>query len=125
MQVPSTTMRVAHTFEVVRQAKVVSVFSQGYINPVCRCLINGRSNPELRPYLHLWGGVGVLLLFLISPAALCLCRGSGAFLRMECFQCLAAGRYRWRLGAVWEYKPLGGRPVQDKSSLSREPSAVS
>ena len=125
VRVPAAKMRVAHTFEVVQKAKLEAVIYQGGIYPVCLCVVYRRSDPEPWAYLRLRGGVGVLLRLLVSLEALRLGSWGGACRRRGCFQCLAAGRYRWRLGAVWEYKPLGGRPVQDKSSLSREPSAVS
>ena len=70
MQVPAATMRVAHTFEVVRQKKVAAVVCQGNIDLVFCCLVYCRSNPEPWNYLHMKGGVGVLLHLLVSPAAL-------------------------------------------------------
>ena len=63
-------MCVTHTFEVVRKAKVAAVVCQGDIEPVRLCLVYRRSDPEPRTYLHLWGGVGVQLRFLVSPEAL-------------------------------------------------------
>ena len=54
-----------------------------YVDPVFRRLVNSSSNPKLRPYLHLWGGVGDLLMCLIPPT-LCLGRGGGPCCRMGC-----------------------------------------
>ena len=101
MQVPAATMRVAHTFDVVRQATVAAVVRLVYVDPICLHLVDCSPNPKPRPYLHLWGGVGVLLLCLISPANLRLCCGGGAFLRLGCCQCLAAGICGWGEGALW------------------------
>ena len=66
MQVLASTIRVSHTFEVVRQAKVADVFHLGDIDPIRRRRVNGSPNPKPWPYLHLWGGVWVVLLRLIS-----------------------------------------------------------
>ena len=85
-------MRVAHTFEEVRQAKLEAVVYLGYVYPDRRGLVDHSPNPKTRTYLHLWGGVGVVLLCLISPAALYLGRGGGACLWLGRFRCLAAGR---------------------------------
>ena len=60
MSVPASTMFVAHTFEVVQQAKVATVVRLGDINPVCRRLVNSSPNTKPRTYLHLWGGVGAV-----------------------------------------------------------------
>ena len=62
MLVPAATMRVSNTFEVVRQAEVAAVVHMGDVCPVCRRCIYGRPNPKPRTYLHLWGGVWVVLL---------------------------------------------------------------
>ena len=70
VRVPAATMRVAHTFEVVQQKKVAAVVRQGNIDPVFCCLVYFRSNSEPWNYLHMKGGVGVLLHLLVSPAAL-------------------------------------------------------
>ena len=70
MQVPAAKMHVAHTFEVVRKAKVASIFFQRDIEPVCLCVVYRRSDPEPRTYLYLGGWVGVLFHLLVSPAAL-------------------------------------------------------
>ena len=70
MRVPTDTMCVSHTFDVVKQAKVAAVIRLGDVEPVCRHLVYGSSDPEPWTYLHLRGGVGVLLRLLISPAAL-------------------------------------------------------
>ena len=94
MQVPFNTMSVTHTFDVVRQAKLATVVFLGYVYPICFRLVNRSPNPKCRLYLHLWGGVGVLLLFLISPAALRLWHGGDACLWMGCCLCLATGSYR-------------------------------
>ena len=61
-------MRVAHTFEVLPQAKVASVVRLGNIDPVCRRLVNGCPNPEPRTYLQLQRRVGVMFLHLVSTA---------------------------------------------------------
>ena len=76
MLVSAATMRVAHTFEVVRQAKVVDVVRLGYFYPVCQLCADGRPNPKPRPYFNLAGGVWVMLLHLVpSPALLLGCGG--------------------------------------------------
>ena len=105
MQVTAATMRAAHIFEVVQQEKVASVVYQGDIGPVRRCFVYCHSDPEPQTYLHLRGGVVVMLRFLVSPVALCLGSWGGAYLRWGCCQCLAAGRCGWRLLTVWRYKP--------------------
>ena len=77
-------MCVAHTFEVVLQAKVAAVVRMGDVDFVhCRRI---DSIPNLKPrlYLHLWGGVGLLLLLLIIVADLRLVRGGGACRRLGC-----------------------------------------
>ena len=61
-------MHVAHTFEVVQQAEVAAVVCLGYVYPFfCRCF-DGRPNPKPRPYLHLWVGVWIFLLRLVTPS---------------------------------------------------------
>ena len=72
MKVQAAKMRVAHTFEVVMQAKVAAVVYQGDIYPVSHCLVYCRQDPEPCTYLHLRGGIGVLIRPLVSSAALCL-----------------------------------------------------
>ena len=71
-------MRVAHTFEVVQQAKVAAIVCQGDIDAIFRSLVYRRSDPEPRTYLHLSGGVGGLLCLLVYPAALSLVILGGA-----------------------------------------------
>ena len=99
------TMRVAHTFEVVKQAKVVAVICKEDIDPVCRCLVYCRLDPEPQTYMYLRGGVGVLLLPLVSTAALRLGSWGGACRWQRCCQYLAAGNCGWRLGTVWRCEP--------------------
>ena len=84
MRVTDATMRVAHTLEVVRQAKVVAVVRLGDVDPDRRCLVYRSPKPKPQTYLHLWGKVGVVFLCLISPAALSLGRGGGACRRLGC-----------------------------------------
>ena len=79
-------MRVAHTFEVIRQEKVASVVRQGGIDPVHRCLVYLCSDPEPQTYLHLGVGVVVLIRLMVSPAALCLGSWGGACRRQGCCQ---------------------------------------
>ena len=85
-------MCVANTFEVVRQEKVEAVVCLGYVDPIQRRLVNSSPNSKPRPYLHLWGGVGVVLLCLI-PSVLCLGRGVGACRQMGC--CCWEGALWW------------------------------
>ena len=126
MRVPAAKMHVAHTFEVVRKAKVASIFFQRDIEPVCLCIFYFRSDPEPRTYLHLRGRVGVLLRLLVSPEALHLGSWGG------CLQ-VAGLLPMTGSGAMWVeagdglavLSPLGGRPVQDENTSSREPSAGS
>ena len=68
MQLTAATMRVSHTFDVVRQANVAAIFCLGYVDPVRRRLVDRSPNPKPRPYLHLWVRVGVVLLCMIPPA---------------------------------------------------------
>ena len=75
-------MCVAHTFDVVLQAKVAAFVYIGYFDLVRRHCVDRSPNPKPQPYLHLWGGVEVLFLCLISPPALRLGRGSGACCRL-------------------------------------------
>ena len=84
MRVSATTMHVAHTFKVVQQGKVAAVIRLGYAYPVRCCRVNISPNPKPWPYLHLWGGAGVVLLRLNSPPALRLKRGGGACRRLCC-----------------------------------------
>ena len=49
---------------------MADVVCLGYTDPIHRRLVNCSLNPKPRIYLHLWGGVVVLLLLLISLAAL-------------------------------------------------------
>ena len=88
MQVKSDTMRILHTFEVVRQAEVVAVVRLGGAFPVCRRCVYGRPNHKPQPYLHLWGGVFIVLLHLVTPTSLHLGRG-GVACRLGC-HCQAA-----------------------------------
>ena len=60
VQVWAATIRVAHTFEAVKQATVVAVICQGDIDPVIRCLVYCRLYHEPRTYMNLRGRVGVL-----------------------------------------------------------------
>ena len=84
MQIPTATMSVANTFEVVRQGKVAAIVRQVGIDPVLRCLIYLCLDPEPRTYLYLRGGVGVLIRILVSPAALRLGSWGGACCRRGC-----------------------------------------
>ena len=83
-------MRVVQTFYVVRQEKMAVVVHLGDINPVRRCFIDGCLNPEPWSYLHLRGGVGIMLLHLIPPALRLWVYG-GARRRQGFFQCLTSG----------------------------------
>ena len=83
MQVLDATICVSHTFEVVRQAKLATVVCLWYFDPVRRRRVNSSPNPKPRTYLNLRGGMGVVLLGLISSPALHLGRGVGA-LRQLC-----------------------------------------
>ena len=94
-------MRVAHNFYVVQQATVAAVVRLGHADPIRHRLVDRSPNPKPWAYLHLWGGVGVMLLFLISPASLRLWRGDGACLRLGSCQLLAAGSCGWGEGAFW------------------------
>ena len=58
MHLLAATMRVAHTFQFVRQAKLAAVILQVDINPVPRCLVDCCVDPKPCPYLHL-GQVGL------------------------------------------------------------------
>ena len=60
-------MHVANTFEVVQQAEVAAVVYLGDVDPFRRRCINVRPNPKPRTYLHLWGGLWILLLNLVTP----------------------------------------------------------
>ena len=73
MQVTATTMRVSHTFEVVQQAEVAAVVRLGDVCPICCRCVDGRTNPKTWPYFHLWDGVWIVLLYLVTPLALSLC----------------------------------------------------
>ena len=84
MQVLDTTMCIAHTFEVVGQEKVAAVVRLGDVDPDCFHLVNISPNPKPRPYLHLWGRVGVVFLYLIPPD-LHLGRGAGACHQLVCY----------------------------------------
>ena len=66
----ASTVRVAQTFDVVRQEKLAAVVHLGDVNPVRRRFIDGCPNPEPWSYLNLRGGVGIMLLYLIPPALL-------------------------------------------------------
>ena len=97
-------MRVAHTFEVVQQIKVEAIVCMGYVDPVRRRLVNA--------------GVGVVLLCLISPAALLLGSRGGACHLLGCCRCLAA----WVMhvgggGAMVVIAPLEGQPALDRYFL--------
>ena len=105
VRVRAATMRIAHTFEMLRKAKVLDVLYKGGIDPVRLCLVYRRLDPELHTYLHLRGGVGVLIRLLVSPAALRLGRWGGYYRRRGCCQYLAAGRCGLRLGTVWRCDP--------------------
>ena len=63
-------MRVSQTSDVVLQEKLAVVVHLGDVNLVRRCFIDGCLNPEPWSYLHLRGGVGIMLLYLIPPALL-------------------------------------------------------
>ena len=76
-------MYVAHTFEVLLQAKVAAVVHLGDVEDTYCCRIDRSPNPKPRPYLHLWGGVGVVFLCLIPPD-LRLEHGGGASRHMWC-----------------------------------------
>ena len=58
---------------------MTSVLRQGGINPVCCFLVYFRLDPKPWTYLHMRGGVGVLLRLLISSEALRLGSWGGAF----------------------------------------------
>ena len=59
MQVTAATMHVAHTFEVVRQAKVATVVRLGDANPVRRRCVDGRPNPKPGPICMCGAGCGL------------------------------------------------------------------
>ena len=80
---PAATMCVAHAFEVVQQAKVASVVRLGFFDPDRRHLVDSSPNPKPQPYLHMWGGVGAVLLCRIPPD-LRLGSGGGACRRLGC-----------------------------------------
>ena len=126
VQIPATKMRVAYTFEVVRQAKVAAIFRQGDIDPICRRLINCRSNYEPRIYLYLQGSVGVLLRILVSTVAL-VSRRLGLCLPPTRVLPMPDGGALWVEydGALAVRSPLGGRLVWDRNSPLQEPSAGS
>ena len=65
-------MRVAHTFEVVKQANVAAIVCLGDVYPVCHHCVNGRPNPKPHPNLHLWVGVRVVILHLVTSTTLSL-----------------------------------------------------
>ena len=75
MKVTASTMRVAHIFKVVRKEEVGAVVRLGDVcpvHPVFRLCFDGRPNPKTRPYLNLWGGVWIVILYLVTPPDLCL-----------------------------------------------------
>ena len=75
MEVMAATMRVTHTFAVVLQEELAAVVCMGDVYPVHRRCVDGRHNPKPWPYLHLWGGVWIFLLHLVTPMDLRLGRG--------------------------------------------------
>ena len=83
MRVTAATIFIAHTFGVVQQAEVAAVVHLGDVFTVCRSCVYGRTNPKPQPYLHLWDGVLIVLLHLVTPPALRLGRG-GVACRLGC-----------------------------------------
>ena len=82
MKVTASTMRVEHIFKVVQQEEVAAVVRLGDVcpvYPVFRLCVDGRPNPKTRTYLNLWGGVWIVLLYLVTPPYLCLGLGGVAF----------------------------------------------
>ena len=57
---------------------MAAVIHMGDVKPVHRRRVDSSPNQKPRLYLHLWGGVGVLLLLLILMSELRLVRGGGA-----------------------------------------------
>ena len=66
MRVIAATMRVVKTLEVVQHKEVASVVCLGVVYPFRHQCVDGCPNPKPQTYLHLWGGVWIMLLYLVT-----------------------------------------------------------
>ena len=123
MQVPDATMRVAHTFQVVRKEKVSGFVHHWDIYYVPCCFDYCRANPETWPYLHLKFRVQVMLRLLITSAVLRQERWGDTRICRGCCQHLTIGRCGWRWGSLrrdespWEDDHCGSKITRSKSPL--------
>ena len=121
VQLMSSTMCVAHTFEVVLQKEVAAVVYLGDFYPILRRCVDGSPDPKPRPYLHLWGGVWIVLLHMVTPLALRLEHGGVLFRRWCRLQ--AACCRGWEERALWRCQPpWEGDQFRPKISSCKSPS---
>ena len=123
LRVTAAKMSVAHTFELVRQAEVETVVYLGNIHPFLRRRVNCSPNPKPPPYLHLWGGVWIVLLHLVHPMSLGL--GCGGVPCRLCCPFQAACCWGWGERVFWRSQPpWEGYHLRPKIPCCNSPSEV-